>query len=756
MKRVRKTMQAMFLCMMMVTGLLPGMTGKAKALEVEGTNYIVSTENDLKDAIAAINAGESGEYSITLAADIVVQGSGSTNPKLEKNSVTIYGENHTLYMEKACIMVTGNATLNLGAEDYEKTLKIVDKAPETGNACEPLVTANSATLNMYDGVTLSGRNGVDTTGGVQAENKGTFTMYGGEISDCRSDTAGGGVLAAEGSHFIMSGGTIKNCKNSLRGGGVSLFSASSFEMKGGTIQGCDSQGSGGGVYAAGQSSFSMSGGTIEECSSVNYGGGVYLGANSECKITGGTIKGCTNSYVGGAGVCVGAPGNSNLNSFEMTGGEIKNCTANDTRGGLGGGVLVMNGSAIIGDGAKIHNNQAVTAGDDFFAYGATSGRNPTATKLKFAAVPEGLILSETNLPIDGWYVDGVVDGENTDRWDMVSFVQKCEPSPETAIETQLALKAAHAKPTVKLTAKSGTETYDGTEKSVSGYTCSEDGVAFADTVKAYGSGTKAGEYDVTFSGVTLDETTDTEGIYVVSETVNGKLTIEKRAVTITGDSATKTYDGTALTKNSATCEGLADGDQLSAITLTGSITDTGSTENIPSAAKIVNAAGEDVTTCYEITYENGTLTVEKAPAPKELAASEKPSVSAEDLIENGAEQALIIAPGKLPEGYKAIEYSKDGGETWTTEIPTGKEVGEYSIQVRYIADENHTDFAGETLTARIKEKPATSTTTDEKESVDSESPPTGDAVAPILWMALISAMAFVIVIRKKLGFREEV
>ena len=49
MKRVRKTMQAMFLCMMMVTGLLPGMTGKAKALEVEGTNYIVSTEDDLKD-----------------------------------------------------------------------------------------------------------------------------------------------------------------------------------------------------------------------------------------------------------------------------------------------------------------------------------------------------------------------------------------------------------------------------------------------------------------------------------------------------------------------------------------------------------------------------------------------------------------------------------------------------------------------------------------------------------------------------------
>lgn len=411
----------------------------SKALEVNGANYIVSSENDLKDAVAAINAQESGEYTITLSADITVEDSSL---KLEKNSVTIYGENHTLYFVKSSIIVTENSTLNLGNANYSKTLYIQDKPPQTGNACTTLITASNATLNMYNGVTLSGRNGVDTAGGVQLE-KATFNMYGGEILNCRTDTAGGGVLAAENSQFKMVGGTINNCSNSLRGGGVSLFSNSNFEMAGGTIKGCSSIGSGGGVYVSGSSEFNMTGGTIQGCSSVNYGGGVYLSTNSGFKMTGGTIEECTNSYVGGAGVCVGAPGNSYMNSFEMSGGKIINCTANSNRGGLGGGVLVMNGLAQIKDSSKIYNNHAITAGDDIFSYGLTTGINPTNTRLTFGNVPEGLILTETNHEIDGWYVDGVADGEDTDRWDMDNFAQKYEPSPEVAIETQIALKAAH-------------------------------------------------------------------------------------------------------------------------------------------------------------------------------------------------------------------------------------------------------------------------------------------------------------------------
>ncbi|MBP5462506.1 MAG: hypothetical protein J6Y20_10305, partial [Lachnospiraceae bacterium] len=65
---------------------------------------------------------------------------------------------------------------------------------------------------------------------------------------------------------------------------------------------------------------------------------------------------------------------------------------------------------------------------------------------------------------------------------------------------------------VRLTANNGTETYDGTEKSVSGFTCSVQGktvqgLEFTD-VSASGKGTVPGKYDVTFEGVTKNTTED--------------------------------------------------------------------------------------------------------------------------------------------------------------------------------------------------------------------------------------------------------
>lgn len=82
---------------------------------------------------------------------------------------------------------------------------------------------------------------------------------------------------------------------------------------------------------------------------------------------------------------------------------------------------------------------------------------------------------------------------------------------------------------VTLTAGSLNTKYNkyGNAQTVNTYTCNVSGVYFPSTVKAYGSGTNVGEYDVTFSGVTLNETTDTTGNYVVTKTVNGKIIITK-------------------------------------------------------------------------------------------------------------------------------------------------------------------------------------------------------------------------------------
>ena len=89
---------------------------------------------------------------------------------------------------------------------------------------------------------------------------------------------------------------------------------------------------------------------------------------------------------------------------------------------------------------------------------------------------------------------------------------------------------------------------------------------------------------------------------------------EKIAITITAGSGSKIYDGTALrvlTYN-MTAGKLAKGDRINSVTVTGSQIQVGSSANIPSNAKIVNAKGEDVTSAYAITYVNGTLTVTSA------------------------------------------------------------------------------------------------------------------------------------------------
>ena len=102
---------------------------------------------------------------------------------------------------------------------------------------------------------------------------------------------------------------------------------------------------------------------------------------------------------------------------------------------------------------------------------------------------------------------------------------------------------------VTLTANSReSDVYDGTVKTVTGYTCSVNGVEFED-VSASASATDAGTYDVTFSGVALNETRDTSGNYVVAGVENGKLTIkpieDQVTVTIAGKTDAAVYDGKA-------------------------------------------------------------------------------------------------------------------------------------------------------------------------------------------------------------------
>ncbi len=99
-------------------------------------------------------------------------------------------------------------------------------------------------------------------------------------------------------------------------------------------------------------------------------------------------------------------------------------------------------------------------------------------------------------------------------------------------------------------------------------------------------------------------------------------------------------------------------------------------------------------------------TIAPKQAPEELTEDEIPA-GEEDLEYTGEPQQLINEPEDTPDGYE-IEYSTDGGETWTKEPPTGEEAGDYEILVRYRnEDGNHTPeiIDGDPINVTIAPKP---------------------------------------------------
>ena len=158
--------------------------------------------------------------------------------------------------------------------------------------------------------------------------------------------------------------------------------------------------------------------------------------------------------------------------------------------------------------------------------------------------------------------------------------------------------------------------YDGEEHGEDGY--KQTGLSKDHTIEKVaisGKRTNVGEEKLVPSDAKI---VDKAGNDVTShydiEYVNATLEIIQKKLTITADSDEKFYDETPLTKDSYTNTELAEGDEIANVTITGTITEVGSVENVASGAKIVNAAGEDVTGNYDIEYVKGTLTIKAIPS----------------------------------------------------------------------------------------------------------------------------------------------
>ena len=341
-----------------------------------------------------------------------------------ENGGGLYADNSTVTINNGTI---SGCTADAGGGLYATNGSTININNGTISGCKArmgtgggLYATNQSTININRG-TISGCE-AGTGGGLYADNS-IVTINNGTISECTAAmNEGGGLYATNQSTVTISGGTISRCKapSADKGNGSGLYAnKSTVTISGGTISGCDGRW-GGGLYAENSSTIEISGGTISRCN-VGAGGGLFVDS-STIRISGGIISECTTSDTGNGGGLY-----AKNSTIKITGGRIENNKAalgggvaliGDTTfekpitnwtvigneayatGGVGGGIKLENGSMDVSAGSnRIYNNTAGGHGADIFLLNGSS-----AIKLPNAA-GMGATYLDSGIYIDGWYND---------------------------------------------------------------------------------------------------------------------------------------------------------------------------------------------------------------------------------------------------------------------------------------------------------------------------------------------------------------
>ena len=322
----------------------------------------------------------------------------------------------------------------------------------------------------------------------------------------------------------------------------------------------------------------------------------------------------------------------------------------------------------------------VTAGSDSKVYDGTALTKNSYTSTDPAAGDTLASVTVTGSQTNAGSSDNVASGAKLMRGDRdVTANYAIEYLPGTLTVTPVTDKV-----TVTITGYTDTVTYNGAERSVTGYETAISNPLytaenFTFSGEAIAKGTDADTYKMNLTAAQFENTSHnfTNVEFTVTD---GWLKIDPMALTITADSGSKVYDGTALTKNSYTSTDPAAGDTLASVTVTGSQKDVGSSENVASDAKLMRG-DRDVTANYAITYEKGTLAV--TPLTDKVTVTITGNKST--VTYNGAEQSVT---GYKVESisnpfYKAEDFAFSG-----TASVTGTDAGTYAMGLTAAQFEN--------------------------------------------------------------------
>ena len=318
-----------------------------------------------------------------------------------------------------------------------------------------------------------------------------------------------------------------------------------------------------------------------------------------------------------------------------------------------------------------------------------SRRDVTLTSATDSKTYDGKPLTNDNVAVGG---DGFAEGEGavynvtgsqTEAGfsnNTFSYELKDNTKPDnyniTPFEGILTVSSSEDEVVVTITGNKGTQKYDGTEKTVEGYTVSItsplykesdfnfDGIALV-------KGTNADTY---MMGLSEENFTNTNKNFakVTFHVIDGSLVIEKRNLVLTSASAQKVYNGTELTAKDVTVsgDGFVKGEGAS-YDVTGTQTTVGDSENTFTYKLNENTNADN----YTIETKNGSLLV--TPVTDQVVVTLKENSGTE--VYDGTEKTVT--------GYTVADISnklytdKDFTFTGNAEVK-GTDAGTYDMELK--------------------------------------------------------------------------
>uniref|UniRef100_A6VSI9 Filamentous haemagglutinin family outer membrane protein n=1 Tax=Marinomonas sp. (strain MWYL1) TaxID=400668 RepID=A6VSI9_MARMS len=452
-----------------------------------------------------------------------------------------------------------------------------DKGALTVNKATLKVAANDAS-KTYDGKAYTGGNGVTYTGWVNGE---TSAVLGGSLA--YGGTSQGATNA--GSYDITASGlTSDNYAITYDKGALTVNKAAL------TVAANDA--------------------------SKTYDGKAYTGGNGVTYT--GWVNGETNAVLGGTLAYGGtAQSATNAGSYDITASGL---TSDNYAITYDKGALTVNKAALTvaaNDASKTYDGKAYTGGN-----GVTY---------------TGLVNGETNAVLGGTLAYGgtAQSATNAGSYDITASGLTSDNYAITYDKGALTVNKA----ALTVAAKDASKTYDGLAYTggngvtYTGWVNGETNAVLGGSLVYGGTSqgaTNAGSYDITASGLTSDN-------YAITYDA-GQLTVNKAALTVAANDASKTYDGKAYTGgNGVTYTGWVNG-ETNAV-LGGSLVYGGTSQGATNAGSYDITASGLTSGNYAITYDKGTLTVSKA--------------------------ALTVTANDASKTYDGLAYTGGNGVTYT-------------------------------------------------------------------------------------------